>query len=318
METNGTPSWLDSDAGQQLQATLSQEQTLLGLNRLLNRLDKLENSVERLNALLEQGPAMLSMATDTIDESVQKASSKGIDVEARLQNALTLAEKLTAPEMVGRLEKTLTFADQLPGMASMFTDMVDEGYRRAAEKGVDLEQRMGQALTLAEKLTSPEMVDKLDSLMKLADQAPGLLSMVTDMADESVRGAYYKGIDVESRLKGALTVAEKLTDPEMVGQLENLLKLAKQAPGLAAMTIDIVDEAMTSSTMSHVAKIFDPEIMATVGDVGTALSEAVGQPIERRNLWGLMKAMRDPELQTAIGFLINFGRNFGKKLTPNK
>jgi uncharacterized protein YjgD (DUF1641 family) len=318
METNGTPSWLASEAGQQLQSTLSEEKTLQGLNRLLSRLDKLEQSVEKLTSLIEQGPGMLSMVTDTADEAIRSAESKGVYVEDRLNNALRLAEKLTAPEMVEKVEKALSLANQLPGMASMFTDMVDEGYRNAAEKGIDVEERMSQALTLAEKLTSPEMMEKLDGLMKLSDQVPGLVSMVTDMADESIQAASEKGVDVEARFRNALVVAEKLTDPKMVGQLEGLLKLAEQAPGLAAMTVDIVDEAMADSTMSNVAKIFDPEIMATVGKLGNALSDAKEQEIRPVGMWGLLKALKDPELQAVLGFLLNFGKNFGKQLTPNK
>ena len=259
METNGTPSWLASDAGQQLQATLSSEQTLLGLNRLLTRLDTLEKSVDRLTSMLEQGPGMVSMVTDIADESIQKASQKGVDIEKRLNNALKLAEKLTAPEMMDKLEKALSLADQLPG----------------------------------------------------------ILSMVTDITDEAIYHASEQGIDIESRLKSALFVANKLTEPEMVEKLDGLLKLSKQAPGLAAMTVDIIDETMASSAMSNVARMLDPEVLATVGKVGVALTEAQNQPIEQRNVWGLLKAMKDPELQNAIGFLINFGKNFGKQLTPN-
>ena len=36
----------------------------------------------------------------------------------------------------------------------MAVDTVDEGYRSAAERGIDIEQRLGAALALAEKPTA--------------------------------------------------------------------------------------------------------------------------------------------------------------------
>ena len=259
MNSNGTPTWLTSEAGQQLQATLSQDDTLHALNRLLGRIDSLEQSVNRLSSMIEQGPGMVSMVTDMADEAIQSASQQGIDVESRLKNALQLAEKLTAPETVEKIEGLLATTNQLPGLVSMGTDMIDEGIRKAAENGVD----------------------------------------------------------VEERLQNALVIAEKLTAPEMVQQLDQLLQLAKVAPGHIAMLVDIVDEAMANGLAPQAATMLNPEVLATLGKAGASLTLAKSQPVVKRGPLGLLRALRDPDLQHAIGYLINFGKNFGQQLNTH-
>ncbi|MCO6490158.1 MAG: DUF1641 domain-containing protein [Phaeodactylibacter sp.] len=342
MKVNGNPDWTETQAGQQLQERLTSEKTLKALDHLLQRIDTLEKGVERLNTLLEQGPGLVSMAVDTVDDTYRQAAQQGVDINERLANALHIAEKLTSPEMVERLDGLLKFADQAPGIASMMMDMADDGFRQAAAHGVDIEQRLGAALQLAEKLTAPEMMDKLNALMKLADQAPGIASMMMDMADDGFRQAAAHGIDIEQRLGAALQLAEQLTAPEMIEQLSSLLKLAKQAPGIMAMAVDVMDEGYRSvsgngldlAALSQkgitVAKrtadlvdseefdallhsdLFNPKTLDVLSVVSGALTQCRMDPPKRAGVFKLLGAMRDPEIQKSLGFLLSFGRNFGR------
>ena len=205
---NSSPSastWLETNAGQQLTATLSKEEVTSALTRIVKRMDTLESAVNRLADMLEKGP----------------------------------------------------------GMASMVTDMVDEGYRNAAANGVDIEARLKNALALAEKLTAPEMVEKLDSIITLSNQAPGLIAMFADMADE------------------------------------NMAKLQE------------------NGALERITEMINPDTMAAVGNVGHALTEAQKQPIQKVGLMGMLRAFRNPDMQNAMGFLINFARNFGKTITKS-
>ena len=385
-----------------LQARLNEPQTAAALNRLLDRIETLEQTVGRLADVLEQAPGMvamvgdmadetvrqaaargvnveerlktalalaerltaeetavklnqlldladqlpgtLAMMGDMMDETVRRAASSGIDIEARLRAGLTMAEKLTAPEMVAKLDQLLAMADQAPGMVAMMGDMVDETIRRAASNGVDIEARLRAGLTMAEKLTAPEMVAKLDQLLAMADQAPGMVAMMGDMVDETVRRAASNGVDIEARLRAGLTMAEKLTAPEMMAKLDQLLAMADQAPGMIAMMGDIVDESIRRAGESGInieamvrqgaragakfsalmeseefdalmeSGILDPEAVASVGKVGRALIASQQQPLEPVGLFGLLSAMRDPNMQRALGFLATFGAEFGKQI----
>jgi len=116
MKTKGAPGWAKSKVGQHLQKRLNNEQTLRSIDHLLERMDTLENAVDRLATLMEQGPGMISMVTDMADETLKQSAAKGIYLEERLGNALHLAEKLTAPKMVDKIESMLEAVDKIPGM----------------------------------------------------------------------------------------------------------------------------------------------------------------------------------------------------------
>lgn len=236
-----------------LRDRLNEENTAQSIDRLLNRIDTLEKALENLTTIMQQGPGLMAMTMDMVDDGYKKASEKGVSIENRLNAALQIAEKLTAPEMVAKLDNLLTLADQAPGIMAMTMDMVDEGYRKAGERGISIENRIGTALEMSEKLTAPEMVQKLDGLLTLADQAPGIAAMVMDTFDEEMRKVKDMGIDA---------------------QLLDTAKLAAKS-----------------------------------------LSEAKAEPIEKvGGIFGLMRALKDPDRQKAVGFLMQFAKKFGQKI----
>lgn len=140
MSKNGViASWDDSPAGRQVQSRLSEERTLLAIDRLLARLDTVEEAVKGLEQTMHQAPGMIAMVTDMADEAYRKADASGISIENRLNNALVMAEKLTRPEMVTKLNDLIAVTDQLPGLVAMTVDTVDEGLRKARENGLEPE-----------------------------------------------------------------------------------------------------------------------------------------------------------------------------------
>lgn len=254
MEPNGNPTWLKSEAGQHLQESLSNERVLQGIDHLLNRIDTLEQAVENLTTIINQGPGMVSMATDIVDESVRKAAEKGIDIEERLGNALKIADKLTSPQMLERLDQLFDLADKAPGLLSMGMDLVDEGVRRSAERGVHLEERLATALTLAEKLTDPTMVTKLDGILKLAEQGPGLIAIAMDTVDEEMKKLHADNAD-----------------------LGELIELA----------IELTIATKKAKNMS---------------------------PNPVRGIFSMMRVMRDPDRQKAIGRVMNIAKAWGERI----
>ena len=269
-----------------LQARLNEPQTAAALNRLLDRIETLEQTVGRLADVLEQAPGMVAMVGDMADETVRQAAARGVNVEERLKTALALAERLTAEETAVKLNQLLDLADQLPGTLAMMGDMMDETIRRAASNGVDIEARLRAGLTMAEKLTAPEMVAKLDQLLAMADQAPGMIAMMGDIVDESIRRAGESGINIEAMVRQGARAGAKFS---------------------ALMESEEFDALMESG-------ILDPEAVASVGKVGRALIASQQQPLEPVGLFGLLSAMRDPNMQRALGFLATFGAEFGKQI----
>lgn len=254
MNNNGATTWQALDAGQQLQNTLKDERILSGLDHLLQRIDTLENAVNKLTVVMEQGPGMVSMVADMADDTYRKAAADGVDLEQRLHNALSIAEKLTAPAMVEKLNTVLEFTDQAPGLISIGMDAVDDQLRRASANGVDVEERLKNALHVAEKLTAPEMTEKLDQLLILADQAPGLIAMAADSFDEQMKKLNLSTIDVDG-----------------------LLEIARQA--------------------------------------SVAVSDAKQMPEAKvGGIFSMLRTMKDPDRQKAIGFVMNIAKAYGKQL----
>ncbi|RMG83136.1 MAG: hypothetical protein D6714_10270, partial [Bacteroidetes bacterium] len=89
METNGkTMTWQESPAGKQMMATFSQEKTLLALEKLLQKVDTLEKAVGDLSKAMAQGPGLVAMVGDMVDEEVRQADARGVNVDERLRNTL--------------------------------------------------------------------------------------------------------------------------------------------------------------------------------------------------------------------------------------
>ncbi len=233
---------------------LNEEKTAAAMDRLLDRIDTLEKAVTQLSTVLEQGPGLMAMTVDMVDESYRQAKARGVHFEERLGAALQIAEKLTAPAMVEKLDQVLQLVDQTPGLVAMAVDMADEGYRQAKARGVHLEERLGAALQIAEKLTAPAMVEKLEQLLQLADQAPGLVAMTVDMLDEEMRRLPLADIDLPSLL-------------ELAAQFSAAAKAAKTMPD------------------TKVGGIFS-----------------------------MLRTMRDPDRQMALGYLMNIAKAWGQAL----
>lgn len=215
MSKNGnTAVWQDTPAGQKVQARLAEERTLTAIDKLLARLDTVEEAVERLATTMKQGPGMVAMVADMADDACRKADQNGVSVDERLRSALVLAEKLTAPSLVEKLTSVLTLADQAPGLIAMTGDMFDEAYRKADANGVNIDERLGVALQLAERLTAPAMVAKLDGLMTLSDQLPGLVAIAIDSVDETMRKAIASGVDPQGLVQWAGQAAQALSQAQ--------------------------------------------------------------------------------------------------------
>lgn len=257
MEMNGNGTsvpWTESKAGKQVQARLSEPRTLEAIDHLLKRIDTLESAVDKLSDVMRQGPGMVAMLGDMADETYRQVDARGVSIDERLKNALTIAEKLTAPEMVAKIDGLITLTDQVPGMVAMIGDMADETYRQADARGVSIDQRLGVALKMAEQLTAPEMAEKLENALQLANQMPGIVAMMVDMVDEGVKTALDNG--------------------------------------------------------------FNPETLARVaGSANTALNQAYAEPPAKvKGIFSLLRALKDPDRQKGMGFLLNFLKHFGQNL----
>ncbi len=337
--------WLDSPAGRELEKTLSQEETLNALNRILMRMDKIEDSLAKVTDLVTQAPSLTSIAVDSVDGIARSATQNGVDIDERMRNALSIAERLTSTEMVEKLDGLFKLVSESSGLISMGVDTVDGLVRDTVRDGVSIDDRLRSALSIAEKLTAPAMVEKLESLLALANEAPGLISMGVDSIDGLAREANTKGVNLDDRLRSTLNLVEKITAPEMITKLEGMIEMAENSSGLLSIGVDSLDgimrtaiergidpqvtitkviemgsklsELLNSPEMTTIMEsgIMDPKTIKIVGAAAEALVETNAKPIEKvGGIFALMKVMKDENMQKTLGFLTAFGKEFGKKM----
>ena len=182
---------------------------------LEQRLTRIEQKLDRLTSVIDEAPVMMSMATDSVDELMTQERNKGVDVDKRIRDGLHLLGRLSEPEVNRALHGLVDFVEEAPGLLSMAADSVDEEIRRGNQGPVRLDDRLAGIQHLLNKLTDPEMVQKLDGAMKLAEQAPGLTAMMVDSADEFMRNhaALVDPVNIEFLKKVSDSLSEAQREP---------------------------------------------------------------------------------------------------------
>lgn len=161
----------------------------------------------------------------------------------------------------------------------------------------------GNPPDLQERLRDPDTIqaldhilDRLDALARVADaaalisaQLPGGLAMFVDSADEIAGRMTANGVDIATGLAHGAEAALRfgaIMGPEQVDSLEALL-----ASG-----------------------VLDAKTVQLVGRLGDALAETARAQPASIGAMGALRALRDPDVQRALGFLIGFAKRFGASL----
>lgn len=293
-----------------LETRLQDPETREALVHLLDRLDTIERAVDLLDRLEDQMPGAIETGADILDEELTRAADRGVVLDERAGQALQLAERLTEPETVevltalidrlDQLEQLAALADQLPDATMVAVDSIDEALTRAAERGVVLDERAREGLVLLEKMTEPDTAkalgavldraEHLERLAELAETAPDLIATVVDILDAEYARAAEHGYDPERLLRQTLGSLRRLGDLFQSDEFEALLD----------------------------SGVLDPEALQTVGSLGSALVESQKEAdrgeTPRRGFFGMIGALRDPDVQRAVGFVLSFAKKFGQAL----
>lgn len=182
-------------------------------------------------------------------------------------------------------------------------DVLDEKVAAAAQSGIDVEARLTGLGQLLEKLSEPstvtalaELLDRLPKLAqmaKFAEDIPDILATIGDVLDSYQQRCAAQGIDVEKAITNGLHAALFLgsqVDNEHLQRIGDLLG----SDILNPHAVKVVDNAAKSLTNAQ-------------QNVCDSMSKRIG-------VFGLLGALRDPEIQRSIAFAIQFGKCFGKNL----
>ena len=214
------------------------------------------------------------------------------------KSLLTLLERID--RRLARLEDAVTRLDGLtrgaPAVVATVADVVDGMAARLAERGVDVDERVREVTRLTEKVTSPaslraiealvERLGTVESALRLADQVPGAVATITDIVDGLAARLAADGVDVDARVQTAVRLLERLTAPRTSAALETLLDSG------------MLDER----ALGALARLAE-----ALGAAGETAPPSVGA-------WGAFRALGDPDIQRALGFLLTIAKGLGRAL----
>ncbi len=183
--------------------------------------------------------------------------------------------------------------------------------------------------TTAETLQRLE--DKLDRLERtlgplagLAEQAPAVVAAATDAVDARLgEGA----ADFDARLRAVGGLLERVSRPQTLATLHGLVRVLDSAPGLLAALVDALDAAAgglalderVTAVLGLLHEASEPQTLRDRSQVVRRLLghlRAAEQASERRvGLWGLLRSLRDPDTQRAIGFALHLIEGLGRDLS---
>ena len=184
------------------------------------------------------------------------------------------------------------------------TDILDEKVAAAVRSGIDVDARIAILGQLLEKLTDPSavaaMVQLLDHLPQLAQLAkwvnemPNLVATLADTLDDYQQRCSADGIDLEKAvvngLRASLWLGSQIEN-EHLQRIGDLLA----SDILNPHAVNVVDNAAKSLTSAQEG-VCDRDAKNRIG------------------IFGLLAALRKPEIQRSLAFAVRFGERFGKNL----
>jgi hypothetical protein len=173
----------------------------------------------------------------------------------------------------------------------------------------------------------------LDRAGPLIDAFPDLLATVGNTIDDLA--AHDGHASMDQRLRRGAAVLAKLSDPTILAGIERLLghrealtkiaDLVDHLPGYVAIVGDSFDDIVEVGR----ARGIDPEVMIRalfesglletrsvelLSGAAAELPRAAQAPSESFGVVGLLRVLREDEVQRALSFLIHFIRRFGRLL----
>jgi uncharacterized protein YjgD (DUF1641 family) len=207
-------------------------------------------------------------------------------------------------EALGRVEQRLSRLETCIDTAvaggkdvvSIVANAVDRRVHEAQARGVDVDARASQLLQLAEKLTEPRVLDALEQTLGLVPELPALAAVAVDSFDQAAGRLRADGVDLDRRLANLARALERASSDPVLALLEATLQRSDRLKRIVE------------------SGLLDPSAVSIIAHAGRALALAAAEPRQRVGLFGLLRALGEPQVSSAFGLLVSFARHFGGNL----
>jgi uncharacterized protein YjgD (DUF1641 family) len=156
---------------------------------------------------------------------------------------------------------------------------------------------------LVEKLTEPQTTEQLIRLLDKLEHVTFLLDMV--------EGFLRRGPEIADSVNDlVILLRQSLSKPEYVTRFEQAFAAVRR-----------MQEFLDSPQVQELFKsdVLDVRSVQLVGKISRSMIEASAEAAQtgtkRVGLFGLMRALSDPEVQPALNFILSFVRHFSKELS---
>ena len=266
------------------------------------RLDRLERSVGKLIDVISQSTLLQSERAAQPDQAAAPREVIDKELVSTLQRIAALAPQLEAA------------AQQPPDPTrSVQKPEISEALERIAGLAPQLEYvALGAA-------AMPEVIEEALKVVrdKTADTHEGapLELRLQAIAQAGLRLSHPELVNQLSEvLVRALPLLDKLTsiDPKTLEHVLQLMELTT-APELQAPLAQLF-ESLPALTETLLALPTDPSALAVLKAAGDAVSDVVKQGTQPLGVLGAMRAVTDPQVRRALGLAVGVARAMGGKL----
>lgn len=236
-------------------------------------------------------PAVVVMQSPKLPSSPPHSA----DTLERIEAKLDRIDRALAP---------LAALASAPAIAGAAVDAFDQGVQG---QEAQLDARLHAVFELLERISRPSTMAMLGRAVDMLEALPALVATATDAVDEL---ADPDGLDIHGRLEAAMSLLRRMTHPETLRLLEHLLDQVTN-PEPVRTGIPMLD---AHATQDMGMETLTREGLQLVGQVVVFLRHAQAQGGRRLGLLGLLKALRDPSTQRAVGFAMSVLEGLGQAL----
>jgi len=280
--------------------------------QLLARLDD-PDVVDTLNRLLDQLP-LLTFGAEAVSELLKRGDTITDNISSGLSE---LRQTQIFPETQNG-EQTFfeTLSGNLPGLMKTGARLADTATKPAVNN------LLSQGLI--EEIGRPETIDLIKRLLDKLE----LIVFTVEAADGFIRRSDAIIENIGASVRDA---AQLLPDQ---ATLRHLQEFATSAPHLLEAASSLIDSGTVeklqqlseASDRLIASGLLEPARMKMVADMGSTLSESLQFAQEqaargrspRVGLFGLLGALRDPNVQASMGLLVDFSKRYGAKLAASR
>ncbi|MDJ0753888.1 MAG: DUF1641 domain-containing protein [Ardenticatenaceae bacterium] len=284
MATTPAP-YVNGDASQQLQARLNDPQTAAALHQILDKAELIAFAVTAVDGFLQRS------------EQIADEAARGVaDLKSSTPPELTILVQ-HLPQLLELLPQLLVFVPQLVQLLNtpQFTRLLEV---------------LSNPKTLDAIIVLMENIDKLAFAIEAVD---GFLQRADTVIDNVAAGVKDATADLEEsdvgKLIGALPQVAEAT-PKLLDATTQLLPILASEPMQNFISSGALDRLLNSGILAS-------QTINVVGHAGDALVESYDKTQAQENRAGalaVLRASRDPDVQKALGFLIEFGKQFGREI----